>query len=216
MTATEPLPDLASESESRPKPGTVLVVDDEPHLAGMYAAMLEERHDVRTATNGDGALDALTAEVDVVLLDRRMPGLSGDEILEIIHEEESDCRVGMVTSVEPEADIVDLSFDAYLVKPVRKQDLHEVVDDLLVRARYGGEIRELLSTAARIAALESQMDDADLATSPEYHELRERKDRLEAATGERMDELEERGVDGLAFRDVLQTVRDRTHDRDDG
>ncbi|MEF8783851.1 MAG: response regulator [Haloarculaceae archaeon] len=209
MTAIETLHALVSEFGGRPEPGTVLVVDDKPHLVGMYAAMLEDRHDVRTATSGESALDALTDEVDVVLLDRRMPGLSGDDVLEIIHEEESDCRVAMVTSVEPEADIVDLPFDAYLVKPVRQRDLHEIVDDLLTRARYGGEVRELLSTAARIAALESQLDEAALATNPEYHELRERQERLEAATSERMDELEKRGDTGLIFRDVLETVRER-------
>lgn len=215
MTTSELPRTLASESEHRPEPGTVLVVDDEPRLAGMYAAMLEDRHIVRTATSGEAALDTLTDEVDAVLLDRRMPGLSGDDVLETIHEGESDCRVAMVTSVEPATDVAELPFDAYLVKPVRKRDLHEVVDDLLVRARYGSEIQELLSTAARIAALESQLEETDLATTPEYSELRQRQEELEATTRERMDELEERGDTGLVFRDVLQTVRDRTHERDD-
>jgi DNA-binding response OmpR family regulator len=36
-----------------------------------------------------------------VLLDRRMPGLSGDNALNRIREREYDCRVAMVTAVDP-------------------------------------------------------------------------------------------------------------------
>jgi CheY-like chemotaxis protein len=61
--------------------GTVLVVDDEPQLAELYSMQLAEEYEVRTATGGPEALDLVDEEVDVALLDRRMPRMSGDELL---------------------------------------------------------------------------------------------------------------------------------------
>jgi CheY-like chemotaxis protein len=40
-----------------------------------------EEYEVRTATGGPEALDLVDEEVDVALLDRRMPRMSGDELL---------------------------------------------------------------------------------------------------------------------------------------
>jgi CheY-like chemotaxis protein len=41
---------------------------------------------VRTAYGGHEALEELSDDVDVILLDRRMPGLSGDEVLEEVRD----------------------------------------------------------------------------------------------------------------------------------
>lgn len=212
MTATNRSRKDPFESGIQQDSGTVLVVDDEAHLVGMYASMLEDRHTVLTATSGEDALDSLSEEVEVVLLDRRMPDISGDEALEIIHEKGYDCQIAMVTSVEPESDIVELAFDAYLVKPIRKKDLHELVDDLLLRGRYDSDARELLSTASRVAALESQLDETELASNPEYRELRERWARFETVDGELENELTERSDTGLVFRDALARVQEWTHE----
>ncbi len=57
---------------------SVLIAEDEPDLANLYTSRLEERYDVRTAYDGTEALEAIDGDIDVVLLDRRMPGLSGD------------------------------------------------------------------------------------------------------------------------------------------
>jgi len=61
----------------------VLIVDDEPDLADLYASWLPEQYAVVTAYDGRGALDALDGSVNVVLLDRRMPGMSGDEVVDV-------------------------------------------------------------------------------------------------------------------------------------
>ena len=53
---------------------TVLVVDDDPDLADMFALWLNRAgYEVRTAYGGEAALDRLDPAVDIVLLDRRMP-----------------------------------------------------------------------------------------------------------------------------------------------
>jgi CheY-like chemotaxis protein len=110
---------------------TVLVVDDEPGLVDLYVAFLEPEYDVRTATNGDEALQACDETVDVVLLDQRMPDMSGDEVLAELRQRNFDVRVAMLTAVEPDQDIVDMSFDDYKTKPVERSDLLSLVDTLL-------------------------------------------------------------------------------------
>jgi len=116
---------------------TILVVDDEENVAGSYALWLEGEYRVETATSGEEALDALDESVAVILLDRRMPGLSGSEVLEELREREFDCRVALVTAVDPDFHIVDpADFDAYLTKPVDRDDLVGAVESLLTRNSY--------------------------------------------------------------------------------
>jgi len=55
--------------------------------------------------------------VDVVLLDRMMPGMSGQEVLAAIRERGLDCRVAMVTAVDADFDVIEMGFDEYLGKP---------------------------------------------------------------------------------------------------
>ena len=188
--------------------GTALVVDDEPQLVGMYAAMLEDVHTVRTATSGEETLDRLEADVDVVLLDRRMPDLSGDEVLRAIRGDDCEYQVALVTSAQPDMDVADLPFDAYVVKPVRQRDLRDLVDDLLLRSEYSSGVQELLRVSSRIAALETQLDEDELRSRAEYQTLRERKERLETASRDRQETLVDREDGGFVFRDVLGEVID--------
>jgi len=76
---------------------TVLVVDDEHHLADLYTDYLADDHEVLTAYGGEEALELLDdpdTDVDVTLLDRRMPDLSGDEVLAAIDDTDEEIRVG--------------------------------------------------------------------------------------------------------------------------
>ena len=113
---------------------TVLVVDDEPNLADLYAAWLGERYETRVAYGGAEGLDLFGEDVDIALIDRLMPEMSGDEVLEHIRDTGHDCQVAMVTAVEPDFDIIEMGFDDYLVKPILRDELLEAVQNLLSRA----------------------------------------------------------------------------------
>jgi DNA-binding response OmpR family regulator len=142
-------------------PTTVLVVEDESDLRTIYAAALSEQYDVRTAADGRAALDALDETVAVVLLDRRMPGLSGDDVLERIREGEYDCRVAMLTAVEPDVDLIEMPCDDYVVKPVGLDDLRDTVDSLLTLGERGASVHEHVTDSLKLAALESEIDEDD-------------------------------------------------------
>lgn len=149
----------------------VLIVEDEPDLADLYATWLRNDYGVRVAYGGREALDKLDDEVDVVLLDRRMPDLSGDEALSEIRDRGFECRVAMVTAVEPDFDIIAMGFDDYLVKPVSREALTETVSNLILRNAYDVGIQDLFSLASKKALLESEKDEAALEENEEYQRL---------------------------------------------
>lgn len=149
---------------------TVLVVDDEPELTELYRAFLADEYDVRTATSGAEALEEADEAVDVALLDRRMPDMTGDEVLAELRSRGLDCMVAMLTAVEPGTEIVDMAFDDYKVKPVDRSDLLGLVDVLLERVTYDEQSREFFRLASKKAALEIAGND----DTEEYDRLVER------------------------------------------
>jgi Response regulator containing CheY-like receiver, AAA-type ATPase, and DNA-binding domains len=169
---------------------TVLVVEDEPPLIDIYARWLEGDYEVRTAQNGPEAIEQIDDEVDVALLDRLMPGMSGDEVLAEVRERAPECRVAMVTAVEPDFDIITMGFDDYLTKPVERETLLETVERLLARSNYRGLEQELYALVSKRSALESAKSAEELAASEEFDEMEDRIEELEAALDDAMSDMD--------------------------
>jgi CheY-like chemotaxis protein len=117
-----------------PEPRTILVVDDDPMLLRMTDIVLRDGgYRVIMATDGASALRAIERDagaIDLVILDRRMPGMDGLEVLERIRRRGSDMRVLLVTGYAPESATDDASADgvtALLQKPYDPQDLLSAV-----------------------------------------------------------------------------------------
>jgi DNA-binding response OmpR family regulator len=159
--------------------GTVLVVEDEAALAETYARWLEDRYDVLTAHTGEDALDVIDGRVDVVLLDRRLPGISGGEVLASIRDRELDCRVAMLTAVDPDFDILEMPFDDYAVKPVLDAEINALVDRLLRLATYDAKARESFALASKVGVLEAEKSPAELSNNEEYRRAVERLDAVD-------------------------------------
>ncbi|MFB6129140.1 MAG: HalX domain-containing protein [Halorhabdus sp.] len=156
----------------------VLVVDDESDVADAYAAQLEDEYTVLTAYSGQEALETLDGTVDVVLLDRRMPGLSGDDVLERIRDRGLDCRVAMVTAVDPDFDIIEMPFDAYVTKPVSREELFETIERLLTFQSYEQQFQELYRVSSKVATLRANKSETELAHNDAYQQLLDRRDDL--------------------------------------
>jgi DNA-binding response OmpR family regulator len=140
----------------------VLMVDDERKVADAYALRLEDVADVTVAYGGKEALATVgeSRTPDVVLLDRHMPDLSGDEVLARLRDRDVETRVVMVTAVDPDLGVLDMPFDDYLSKPVEREDLHAAVDQQCQVLAYEllGEYFRLEST---LAVVESQVPAGD-------------------------------------------------------
>jgi CheY-like chemotaxis protein len=146
-------------SETTTSDPTVLVVEDErPVLESHELKLGSEGYNVRTAENGGEALVELGTDVDVVLLDRRMPGMSGDEVLEHIEDWDMDCRVVMVTAIDPDETVAELGFDDYLTKPVSKDKLAETIEQLLLFDQYERLLTEYHNVTKTYATLKANHD----------------------------------------------------------
>jgi DNA-binding response OmpR family regulator len=114
------------------EPLRVLIVDDEAELVTALEERLNLRgFEARGVTTGADAL-ALLAEMpfDVVLLDLKMPGLGGLEVIKRIKEEQPGLQVILLTGWGSEEDAVKgkaLGAYDYLMKPVKISDLVRVL-----------------------------------------------------------------------------------------
>jgi DNA-binding response OmpR family regulator len=118
----------------------VLVVEDELILADAIAEWLRrEAFAVDVVGDGDAALERLGVnDYDVLVLDRDIPVVHGDEVCRAVVESESDTRVLMLTAAAAVRDRVAglaLGADDYLSKPFAFAELSARVHALLRRAR---------------------------------------------------------------------------------
>jgi DNA-binding response OmpR family regulator len=118
----------------------VLVVEDDAELAAAVAAGLElERMAVDIATDGNAALErALVTDYDVVVLDRDLPGVHGDQVCAELVAAGRRARVLMLTAaatVEDRVDGLGLGADDYLPKPFAFAELVARLRALLRRAQ---------------------------------------------------------------------------------
>lgn len=160
-------------------PPTVLVADDDRRLAEMHAEWLDREYDVHVAYDGDEAMRALDADVDIAVLDRRMPGVSGDELVDWIRDNHLDCRVVVLTSRDPDVDIVDLGFDEYLTKPTERSEVLDAVDTVRDRQEYGVLVREYLALRSKQALLQTELSHEARVENEEYGRLVTRIEELE-------------------------------------
>ncbi|PSP95456.1 response regulator [Halobacteriales archaeon QS_4_62_28] len=171
---------------------TVLVVDDEKEVADVYALRLRSEFETDTAYGGEEALEVIGdgGEVDVVLLDRRMPGTSGDEVLERVRERDADCRMIMITAVDPDFDIIDMEFDDYLCKPLEKDDLVAAIEQQLTARRYDDQLTKYLEATSKLALLEAEKTSQSLDANEDVTQLKERIDRLKDEMDEALGEFD--------------------------
>ncbi|MFB6227824.1 MAG: HalX domain-containing protein [Halobacteriales archaeon] len=171
---------------------TILVVDDESEVADAYALRLRMEYDeVKTAYGGEEAIEVVGDDTDIILLDRRMPAVSGDDVLDAVRDRGLDCRVIMVTAVTPDFDLIDMPFDDYLCKPVDKEDLFDAVDQQLQAEDYDDRMSEYFNVTSTIAVLEAEKTDAQLANNKEYQRLRRRRDELNAEMDRALDDFDD-------------------------
>jgi len=163
--------DSKIDDDELPDEPTVLVIEDEEGLADLYTVWLEDGNNVKTAYSGKEGLEMLSEEVDVVLLDRRMPEMSGDEVLEELRNRGYDCQVAMVTAVDPDVDIVDMPFDHYITKPIEKEDVQEAIEKLLEKSRLDDEAQKRQTVQFKKEILQDEVDDEDIKESEEFAKL---------------------------------------------
>lgn len=173
----------------------VLIVDDEVDVADTYALRLRDEFETRVAYGGEDALEAMDESVDAVLLDRRMPDIHGDDVLEEIRNRGYDCAVIMLTAVDPDLNILEMDFDDYLCKPVDRETVLETLHQHLDQSQWGdtaeNELGEFLSLVSKLDVLKSELSHAERTESAEFQQCKSRAEELAPRVQEQVDDLDE-------------------------
>jgi two-component system response regulator AtoC len=131
--------------------GSVLVVDDEDGVRDSIRLILEGHCDVLEARDGASAIEILQSrEVDIVMLDQRMPGENGITLLPRIHALDPTIVVILATGlrdVRTAVEAMRLGAYDYLVKPFDVEDLHMLVQRALEKRALERQVLRLRSLA---------------------------------------------------------------------
>jgi two-component system sensor histidine kinase/response regulator len=132
------------EKPVRRKRGTLLVVDDEEGPRASLRFVFKDDYEVLTAADGAAALELIQKHnVDVAILDIRMPGMSGVELLERIKFIDSTIEAVMLTAFETTETIrqaLKLRACDYLNKPYDLAALRTAVNNAMQRRTLDTEI----------------------------------------------------------------------------
>lgn len=111
---------------SQATPATILLVDDDPAVRDVTAAMLEDLgYGVIEADDGEAALDLLSrgVRVDLMLADVAMPGMTGTELIREVKARRAGLPVLLVTGYADEHALEAVGEDRLVLKPFRTEDL---------------------------------------------------------------------------------------------
>jgi CheY-like chemotaxis protein len=111
---------------SQATPATILLVDDDPAVRDVTAAMLEDLgYGVVEADDGAAALDLLAkgVRVDLMLADVAMPGMSGTDLIREATARRAGLPVLLVTGYADERALAVVGEDRLVLKPFRTEEL---------------------------------------------------------------------------------------------
>jgi DNA-binding NtrC family response regulator len=134
------------------KPKTVLIVDDDEGMRDTLTAILKREFRILRVANGELALSILNKEdVDLVLLDVRLPGISGFEVLRIVKENYSLVEVIMISAItEIETAVQAMRHGAYhyVTKDFDYDQLRSIVRNASERQDLN---RQVMTLSAQVA-----------------------------------------------------------------
>jgi DNA-binding NtrC family response regulator len=121
--------------------GTILIVDDDPRVRQSFEKLLTaEGHTVCTAADGETALTMVQSHApDMVIMDIRMPGLSGLETFKALHHIDSKLPVIIMTAfgtTETAIETTKMGAFDYVLKPFEIPDILILIDKALEAGRF--------------------------------------------------------------------------------
>src|SRR4051812_3441519 len=158
-TTVAPISSIASTKQGR----TLLVVDDDEGVREALSILFRDSCEVILAENGRRAIEiAGQREIDAVILDIRMPGMTGIAVLSKLKEIDPATEVIMLTAhetLETARDALRLGACDYLSKPYSIDGMREVVNRALSRRAVSREIR---SHDRKLRELQREIHDRQL------------------------------------------------------
>ena len=119
------------------KPYTILVVDDEIGVREAIRMILQGKYNVLTSDDPHEAMDIISSvEVDIVMLDIKMPKIDGLKLLKAMKAAAQDIEIALITAhPSTQSAIEALRYGAYdyVIKPFDKEKIEKVVHKGIIR-----------------------------------------------------------------------------------
>jgi DNA-binding NtrC family response regulator len=114
----------------------ILIVDDDKYILHIFSRILRKQgYNVETAETGQDAIKKLqTAKFNLALIDVKLPDTDGTDLLAKIHRTMPDMIKIAITgfpSLEDATKVMDQGATAYLVKPVKSNELVQIIAEKL-------------------------------------------------------------------------------------
>ena len=149
----------------------ILIVDDEKNIRLTLSQALETLGaEIDTAANGEEALAKLKGrEFGLILLDIRMPGMDGMEVLRRVREIRPDIRIIMITAygtIESAVEALKLGAVDFLQKPFDPEEIRELVSRVIDRDRL--DEHKLIDYASHIELAKKCIGDRHFDAAAEH------------------------------------------------
>ena len=132
------------------KPSILIVEDEKLLLTSLYKALSREGYKVISSTTGEEALDSFReSSPDIVLLDVRLPGLDGMQVLKTIRSMDNNVPIIIMTAfsgIKGAVEAMKLGAHDYIAKPFDIEELKFVLAKCLVSQKAVTEVNKIRST----------------------------------------------------------------------
>ncbi|MCP4362575.1 MAG: response regulator transcription factor [Chloroflexi bacterium] len=160
--------------------GRVLIVDDEVNIrGGLRDVLIKDGHGVTDVGSGEEALVTLaSATYDVALVDIRMPGISGIELLQTIRERRPHLAVIILTGhggLESAMAAIKAGAHDYLLKPAQPKIIRQTVIEAIASSRRHREqahlVESLRTSLTRFDDIVAEEPAHNSTSTPDMHSL---------------------------------------------
>jgi DNA-binding NtrC family response regulator len=126
---------------------SILIVEDDANIRKTIKTILQQKgYNTDTAKNGQEAMQKSKAKFfNLALLDIKLPDMEGTKLLTTLHEDLPKMVKIMVTgypSLENAVEALNLGADAYVIKPVKPEELLALIKEKLEKQREAEKMTE--------------------------------------------------------------------------
>jgi putative two-component system response regulator len=140
--------------------GSILIVDDEVGPRESLRMIFKPIYEVYTAADAQEALQCIqNADIDVVTLDLKMPGVSGFEVLRGIKKLKADIEVIIITgygTLKNAQEAIHYGAGDFISKPFNIPDIISIVSKSFERRNYNLKIGNLVEKIKTLRAMEEE------------------------------------------------------------
>jgi putative two-component system response regulator len=138
---------------------TILIIDDDPDVLATLRRAFRKGYNVLTADNGDAGISILNEQtVDLIICDQRMPGVTGDQVLQHALRVQPEAVRILLTGYSDMESLVSCVNEAHIYKYVAKPWDPQELSFTVVRALEAYDLKRRLDEAQCL--LESAYEDA--------------------------------------------------------